>query len=507
MIKGDYREKERITKSGKKVIDRVVVSTTGVEYAIGKHLGDGGFGTAYIAHRLKDGMKCVFKEYRRQNEVEKAAAQKKIRGNICNLMRNPIMSEDGRTPLKSFIGPMDTDSLVLLPASDGWGYVMEMVEMDSFHSVLKLWNKDLYPDADILCKACAEIARLFRRVHKSGYCYKDLSEGNIYINNKTGEVRIIDCDNIGVQSDRTVDGTPGYMAPEIYETHAPDAYSDPYSMAVLFYRLLVGGYPLDGKKTVDYILKNGTYIGKAAPVIYGSDALFAFDPNDHSNSIHSLKDPVNPHLYAIQEKRWQRLPQAIKDGFIRTFSIGLKKENRYKRTTDKEWIDIFDEVRANELVRCPKCHRVSFLSPTGKSECMFCGKKLAQEKHTVPLRKPSPAHSPVPQPAPAAGRQLTAVKLRMHRDIAPTHGTITAARGQTFPGPQIYPDLNDGWLKIVRNQKRNILAAENHSQDVWTIKANGREAALAPGGRVVLSRGMIIIVRRRKLEFRVEDLF
>lgn len=479
MIAGDYTERKRKARSGKIVIDKIVKSTTGVEYAIGKKLGAGGVARVFRAHRLSDKKECVFKEYVPSPEARRMHSA--IKKNIQNLMRNPLTEDDGVTPLHSFIGPMDKDSLIELPASKSFGYVMELVDTKAFLPVPKLWHHDRYPDADILCKACANIAKLFKRVHFKGWCYKDINEGNIYINNKTGDIRIIDCDNISVQSSKTIKGTDGFMAPEVYVTSTPDTYTDYFSMAVLFYRLFVGGFPMDGKKTRTFLINSNLSVGEAAATIYGTMALFAFDPKDKSNEIRGLIDPLNPDLYAIQTKRWNRLPPEIQNGFIRTFSTGLTNSNRHKRATDRDWIKIFDNLQSHGLVRC-RCGRVNFGDTQRKVECIFCKAQL-------------PRLIPVPS-------ELTTVVFKAKRDIAPTHLSIEAKRKQQLQGQAIYPGLNEGWMRIEYSKKRNLLSAVNLSRHTWIVSG----APCAPGERVVIKEGLVITVLRRQLQLTVVEI-
>ena len=122
MIAGDYTERKRRTQSGKTVVDKVVKSTTGVEYSIGKKLGAGGVARVFRARRLSDKKECVFKEY--VPSPESRRMHNAIKRNIQNLMKNPLTEDDGKTPLQSFIGPLDKDSLIELPQSKGFGYVM-----------------------------------------------------------------------------------------------------------------------------------------------------------------------------------------------------------------------------------------------------------------------------------------------------------------------------------------------------------------------------------------------
>ena len=484
MILGDYTERKRKTQSGKIVTDKIVKSTTGVEYVIVKKFDAGGVGKVYKACRLSDKKRCVFKEY--VPSPEKRRTHNAIKRNIQNLIKNPLTENDGRTPLKSFVGPLDKDSLIELPQSKGFGYIMELVDTKSFLPVFKLWHRDKYPDALIICKACFNIAHFFRRVHLMGWCYKDINEENIYINNKTGDIRIIDCDNISVQATRTIKGTDGFMAPEVYVTSTPDTYTDYFSMAVLFYRLLVGGYPMDGKKTYQYLLSNNLSVQEAASTIYGSMAVFAFDPKNHSNEIHNLVDPINPQRYELQTKKWNRLPVEIQQCFIQTFSIGLKNDKRSKRVTDREWMKTFETLQTTRLVKC-KCGKLNFGDTQKRVECNFCKAKL-------PLLKS------------VSTSELTTVIFKARRDIAPTRLNIVAKRKQQLQGKAIYAGLNEGWMRIEYSKLKNMLSAVNLSNYTWIISDGGNRKACAPGGRVVLKKGLVITVLKRQLQLTVAEI-
>ena len=474
MIEGDYCKKEKKHWLGKSVTyNRVVVSTTGVEYDIGERLGAGGVATVFRARRLSDEKDFVFKEY--FPNPKRRAIHNAIKTNICRLMDNPFTDSDG-TELKSFVGPADKDSLIELPASKSFGYIMELIDTDSFLSVRELWYPDTYPDAEVLCKICINLANLFRIIHLRGWCYKDINEGNIYINNKTGEVRIADCDNISVQSVETVRGTHGFMAPEIYENGVPDTYTDYFSMAVLFYRLFVDGFPFDGKKSNKYLMDNSDIpFDEAARVIYGYEALFVFDPEDSSNEIRDFVDPSNPDLYAVLTNRWDRLPQEIKNGFIQTFSVGLSNENRHKRTIDLEWIKIFERLKKAGLTKCCQCGRINFRD---SEKCKFCRGDL----------------------------ELTTVVFQVKRDTAPTNIKLVAQRKQ--PVPEIYPELKlpAEWMKIQYKPTGNLLSALNCSQYSWSVSYNNKKEICAPGERVLMKKDAIITVVPRKLQLKVLEI-
>lgn len=507
MIAGDYTEKNRKTKSGKTVTDKVVKSTTGVEYAIGKKFDSGGVGSVFRALRLSDKKACVFKEYVPSPGTRRV--HNAIKQNIQNLMQKPLTEEDGVTPLRSFVGPMDKDSLIELPASRGFGYIMKLVDTKVFLPIVKLRHSIYtYPDADILCKSCINIAHLFKRIHFRGWCYKDINEENIYINNKTGDVRVIDCDNISVQSVRTVNGTPnGYMAPEVYITRTPDRFTDYFSLAVLFYRLFVGGYPLDGKRTREYLINNNLSIMEASATIYGTMALFAFDPKDKSNEIRGLTDPLDPFLYEYQTKLWERLPTEIQRGFIQTFSAGLKFDDNYKRTSDSKWIRIFENLQTTGLIRC-HCGRMNFGDTKKPVKCIFCNAILPQIK-LLPSPTLKTVKKAIPKIIPksvVAVNELTTVEFKARRDIAPTHLNITVKRKQQLPGNDVYPGLNEGWMRIEYSRRLNMLSTVNLSRHTWTISENGVNTTCAPGERVIIKKGLVITVMYRKLQLTVTEI-
>ena len=513
MIKGDYVERSRVTKSGKTVVDKIVTSTTGVEYAIGPRLGSGGVAKVFRARRLSDKAEFAFKEYAPSPETRRV--HRAIKRNIQTLIKTPLTESDG-TPLTSFIGPLDKDSVIELPASGGWGYIMELVDTEAFLSVPKLRHPGIYPDAKILCIACMNIASFFRRVHFSGWCYKDINEGNIYINNKTGEIRVIDCDNISVQSTRTIKGTDGFMAPEVYDGVPPDSYTDYFSMAVLYYRLLIGGFPMDGKKTYQYLIENNLSIQEAASKIYGNMALFAFDPQDHSNEIRGLVDPRNPKLYAGQTAYWDNLPKEIQDGFIKTFSVGLSNDNRTKRATDRDWMVIFENLLKEGLVTC-KCGKKNFGDRKAGKLCIYCEAKLPLiPKKPVsppkPTKQPKPTPQPAQQPKPqtqspiSTSNELTTVVFRAKRDIAPTGLSITVKRKHSLPGKGIHPNLSEDWMKIEYNKTKNLLAAVNLSQNPWSVSDNGVKTVCNPGERVILKKGLVITVLYRQLQLTVDEI-
>ena len=63
MIAGDYRERKRVNRKGKIVIDKIVTSASGTEYVIGPKMGQGGVARVFRCRREKDKKEFAFKEY------------------------------------------------------------------------------------------------------------------------------------------------------------------------------------------------------------------------------------------------------------------------------------------------------------------------------------------------------------------------------------------------------------------------------------------------------------
>lgn len=164
-------------------------------------------------------------------------------------------------------------------------------------------------------------------------------------------------------------GTNGYLPPEHYSNHQYDIYFDYYGLAVFLYRLFIGGFPLDGRASEEYLANNDKLIDEVASVIYGSHALFVFDPYNQSNSIRNYVNKYKKRMYELQTQRWDSIDDRIKKCFIQTFSDGLQADNKRKRTTDREWMQVFKVVAKTGLKQCPVCYRRLFV---GRTVCPWC---------------------------------------------------------------------------------------------------------------------------------------
>ena len=362
----------------------IIVSDTSKHYELFERLGKGGVGAVFRAVCKEDGKTYAFKYFKPDpNDVQLMLVHNNIKKNIANLIKTPLKAVGGKE-LTSFIGPKDMISNV--PGKGGFGYIMEFKDTSHCGSIFKSWKKpeQYKPDARATMEICIKIAEIFDRIHASGRCYKDVNEGNIYLDSQNNNVYIIDSDNIAPDGVKTIFGTLKYVAPEVYTTETPNTVSDRFSMATFFYRLMVGGYPLEGKKTVKYLMDNqlddNDFI--SAKAAYADRALFAFDERDKSNTIRNVTEKYIPDdhksSWKIQTVYWDLLPQSIRDMFLSVFSDHLLGEARDRRPSEKQWIRVFDSVLEKGLVKC-KCGKYNY---SGNKECIFCGKSIASLKVT-----------------------------------------------------------------------------------------------------------------------------
>ncbi len=329
-----------------------------------KVIGSGGQGIVYLAEF--NGMKWALKWY----DISKIKRPDDFRSNIKNNIN------DG-APSDKFLWP----KYLTKTLPDGtFGYLMELKpsSFDSFVDILNTYKLVIDPLTGRAVKkpvrfsslyamvtAVINIANAFRQLHRAGKSYQDLNDGGFFINVNTGAVLVCDCDNIAPDgSNFGIGGKPGYMAPErVKGTAKPDVQTDKYSLAVVLFKLLFRGDPMEGEKVIkDICLTEASELKH-----YGQNAVFVYDPNDASNRpVRGIHDNVI--------KFWRLYPDYIKDAFINSFTVGIREPN--KRIIENEWQKMFIRLRS-EIINCA-CGRTNFTSMFEKVDirtfkCPKCG--------------------------------------------------------------------------------------------------------------------------------------
>lgn len=409
--------------------DRIPMELGG-EAEITQVLGQGGQGTVYRA------------SYRGRDHALKMYFPNKLRDPAMfreNLQR--LCEEGSRSPV--FLMP----KMLTEQTGDGFGYLMELIPPGyvPFTDILNARVK--FSGLYSVVNAAVRITSAFRELHNSGRSYQDLNDGGFFIRPTDGDVLICDCDNIAPYGEHLgIAGKPGYMAPEIVRGEkAPDKLTDRWSLAVVLFRLLLRGDPLEGRK----VLNSVCLTEDAERRHYGFEPIFVYDPDNDSNR------PVRGvHNNII--KFWRIMPDYIREAFTRSFTVGSAQPE--KRLIEKQWLDLLIRMR-NDICACT-CGAQGFISGSehdgeGRVICP-CG-----EHYQPPL-------------ALHLGRQ----------------------RILLFDGARLYDDSVSVIGEVVRNKiNPSLWGLKNLSSDNWQCTLpNGQEKQVVHGSAAPIFTGTKIVI-------------
>jgi len=437
-----------------------MTSVFNIAYNVDKFLDSGTQGAVYQVSSA--GKKSALKWYSTSNDT--------MIKHIRHLIEKGMPKDQNGQPDKRFVWPQD-----LIIAQNAFGYTMDFIEMNKYIKLHRLTHQ-LYIKEDnsirgkILCDICINIAEAFASLHLSGYCYKDISSNNIIFNIKTGEVLIFDVDNVVVAGEvGEILGTPKYMAPEVIlgKTH-PDSESDRLSLASYFFHMLVGHYPFEGKLRDDYVKVNHTMDDAGFRDIYGSNALFCFHPGDSRNNLNS-KD------YVKITERWENtIPAKLKEKFIKAFVKGLPFDSRSERTTNKEWVTLFNEFKQS-IIAC-SCGKEYF---PGALKCTKCNKPLKE----------------------------TSLKMLVKEKGEKEQKEVSLKSGAIIKGKTIAKILSNQTklAEVIVNSKTEELGLKNLSSLEWHYKdANDVNLQKVPASKIVtLKSGRVIAFVRGEVQVTV----
>ncbi|MGL6095985.1 MAG: serine/threonine-protein kinase, partial [Fimbriiglobus sp.] len=109
------------------------------------------------------------------------------------------------------------------------------------------------PIAEVL-RYAREIAAGLAAAHAVGLIHRDLKPGNVWLDARTGRVRLLDfglallrIDAARLTADGVAVGTPSYMSPEQASARPLDHRADLFSLGGVMYRLATGQVPFAGK--------------------------------------------------------------------------------------------------------------------------------------------------------------------------------------------------------------------------------------------------------------------
>lgn len=319
--------------------------TIGDKARIIKELGRGGQGIVYLVE--VQGKKMALKWY--LNAPDNA------------FYRNLEHNINAGAPSDAFLWP----EYLTEHQYGSYGYIMKLRPQNYYEFGNFLLARVNFKSFKAMLNAAMKICNGFMMLHRFGYSYQDLNDGNFFIDPQTGDVLICDNDNVMPQGEKSgIMGKARYMAPEIVAGGIPDKYSDRFSLSVILFMLFYANHPFEGAKVVACPCLTESFEKK----FYGSEAIFIYDPTNNSNL------PVRGiHQNVI--RRWPVFPQILRDSFIQEFSQG-KLKNPTTRILEQNWEKIIAQLR-DELVICPSCGDETFIDlNTFSSKCINCGKAV-----------------------------------------------------------------------------------------------------------------------------------
>ena len=212
-------------------------SMVAARYRVVSLLGRGGMGEVYGADDLKLGQRVALKflpadrlnsnSWRDQFYAEVRMARQVSHPNVCRVY--DVGESDGHLFLS-----------------------MEFVDGEDLASLLRRIGR--LPDdkaVEIAQQLCGGLAA----AHRSGVLHRDLKPSNVMIDGK-GHARITDFGlavaTSNAEKERSPAGTPGYLAPELYDGHPPSVQSDLYALGLVLYELFTGKRAFEASSAAEF---------------------------------------------------------------------------------------------------------------------------------------------------------------------------------------------------------------------------------------------------------------
>lgn len=222
------------------------------KYAIGKALGEGGFGITYIGINLNNNSKVAIKEYYPSVCVTRDTTVSDIVSIIGD--NNSELFNDGKDKIINeaqtiarFNGIPSIVSVEELFLENGTAYiVMEYIDGCSLMDFLSEHNNKLTVKETL--DLVEPIINSLSILHNNGIIHRDISPDNIMID-KQGNIKLIDfgsAKNITVLSSKSnsIQLKHGYAPPEQYTYDGMQGpWTDMYALSATIYRMITGKVP------------------------------------------------------------------------------------------------------------------------------------------------------------------------------------------------------------------------------------------------------------------------
>lgn len=419
--------------------DTARLRSGGETVLVGKRLAEGGQGVVHLAE--VNGQQFALKWYEPPRNPRMGNW---FAANLAALV------ERGRPQHDAFIWPID---MVLCHEHGGFGYLMPLMDA-RFRSFARMLKAAELPGFRTLIQIGINLVDAFAALHTDGLCYRDISFGNIYVDPESGDVAVIDNDNVGPNGGETaVRGTPQFMAPEVIRGEVPPSIeTDLYSLAIFLFFLFCFGHPLEGEAVEasysweDHRLSEQEILLKH----YGHEPVFVFDPANDTN---------RPVQDAPVRNWWGIYPRFFRNLFIKSFTTGLTDPSLTGRLTEGMWRRGLQRL-ADCVWQCGHCAAATFYDPDDPGHrCWSCGA--------------------IPPPALLITAPGFAVVLATGAVLTGRHLKWPAMAGRVLADVESDPRYPGALLR-------------NRTDQIWTVRPAGEEPKKVKPGHRLLARPMVI---------------
>ncbi len=265
-------------------------------------------------------------------------------------------------PDPRFLWPLE---MVSIPGHASFGYVMPLrqAEYVGMRELIAPPPQRVELTLAQRARVSRHVAHCFLQLHASGFCYQDINFGNIFLHPQQADILVCDNDNVNIDgAPASIYGTRKFMAPEVVRRETlPCTKTDLFSMAVMFFYVMFGWHPLDGRREAEIRILDAD----AENRLYGTEPVFIFD------DVNSANGPLEG-MHDALVYRWQSLNPALRSLFSRSFTTGLF--NPQLRIHEHEWRSVFDAIPA-AVYQCAECgyENIAQLDDQGNRTDVLCG--------------------------------------------------------------------------------------------------------------------------------------
>ncbi|MBR1592026.1 MAG: serine/threonine protein kinase [Ruminococcus sp.] len=423
-----------------------VTTEKGLSVKIESMIGEGGQGRVYKVNY--NGKPKVLKMYKEESVKNLEWFRQNLKRNISN-----------GAPSEKFIWPED----ITRDVNGTFGYIMELRPSDyvTFDDILLA--KCEFSSFTAMINCALNIVSAFRVLHRKGYVYQDLNNGNFFVRISDGDVLICDNDNVSDPDHPSgIAGKARYMAPSVVMGGKPSRLTDRFSLGVCLFMLFMRCHPLEGVRTLSAPEMNDYYL----QLHYGKQPLFIADPNDKSNG-------YTQEIHGNFFRRWPLMTKQIKELFTRTFSQEAMLKNEAKYPIETEWCKALLQFRTYFL-RCPLCGKETY-NDSSSPVCKCC-------------KKPYPMHGII---------NIGKYNIPIVKDVG-----IYQEHIDDFSTEEQFYSKRIGTVRTKSSE--NLVAVSNLSDINWSLDLNGKSGIAEAGGTFRLFDGMSVKIGNSRMDINLE---